>query len=250
MTLALTAFLTGLFSGVHCVAMCGGVVSALSMSRGREVIRIEPDGAATLGAGTGIAARVPMQLAYSGGRIVSYGVAGAVAGGIGGTVLLTQSVLPAQTALAVVANGLLMLLGLHLAGVGSWVARLEHLGAPVWRKLAPLGRRFMPADTPPRAFAVGLLWGWLPCGLVYSTLALAMMSGSTAEGASVMLAFGLGTMPNLVAAGLFIGRLQPLLRRVGVRRAAGALVFALGVLGFARIPQVNALIRDAVLCLT
>ena len=78
MTLALTAFLTGLFSGVHCVAMCGGVVSALSMSRGREVIRIEPDGAATLGAGAGIAARVPMQLAYSGGRIVSYGMAGAI----------------------------------------------------------------------------------------------------------------------------------------------------------------------------
>ena len=206
MTLALTAFLTGLFSGVHCVAMCGGVVSALSMSRGREVIRIEPDGAATLGAGAGIAARVPMQLAYSGGRIVSYGIAGAIAGGIGGTVLLTQSVLPAQTVLAAIANGLLMLLGLHLAGVGSWVARLERLGAPVWRRLAPLGRRFMPVDTPPRAFAIGLLWGWLPCGLVYSTLALAMMSGNTAEGALVMLAFGLGTLPNLVAAGLFIGR--------------------------------------------
>src|SRR5690606_39148746 len=157
-----TAFLTGLFSGVHCMAMCGGVVSALSMSRGRESIRIEPDGTASL-RDESLAARVPVQLAYSGGRILSYGAAGAVAGGIGGTVLLTQSVLPAQVILAVLANTLLMLLGLHLAGIGNWVARMERIGAPVWRRLAPLGRRFMPADTPPRAFAVGMLWGWLPC---------------------------------------------------------------------------------------
>ncbi|HLU77594.1 MAG TPA: sulfite exporter TauE/SafE family protein [Burkholderiales bacterium] len=248
MTLALTAFLTGLFSGVHCMAMCGGVVSALSMSRGRESIRIEPDGTASL-RDESLAARVPVQLAYSGGRILSYGAAGAVAGGIGGTVLLTQSVLPAQVILAVLANTLLMLLGLHLAGIGNWVARMERIGAPVWRRLAPLGRRFMPADTPPRAFAVGMLWGWLPCGLVYSTLALALMSGGPADGAIVMLAFGLGTLPNLVAAGLAIERLQPLLRRQGVRRAAAALVFSLGVWGLVRTPGLYETVREGILCL-
>lgn len=249
MSLALTAFLTGLFSGVHCMAMCGGVVSALSMSRGRETIRIQPNGTAALRGGSALSARVPVQIAYSGGRILSYGAAGAIAGGIGGTVLLTQSVLPAQMVLAVLANLMLMLLGLHLAGIGNWVARLEVIGAPVWRRLAPLGRRFMPADTPPRAFAVGMLWGWLPCGLVYSTLALAMMSGSVSNGAVVMLAFGLGTLPNLVAAGLAIERLQPLLRRTGVRRAAAALVFSLGVWGLMRTPGLYEAVREGILCL-
>lgn len=249
MTLALTAFLTGLLSGVHCMAMCGGVASALSMSRGRQAIRIQADGAATLSGGAGIAARLPIQVAYSGGRILSYGMAGAVAGGIGGTVLLTQSVLPAQIVLAVIANGLLMLLGLHLAGIGSWVARLERVGAPVWRKIAPLARRFMPADTPARALATGLLWGWLPCGLVYSTLALALMSGSASHGALVMFAFGLGTLPNLVVAGLAIERLQPLLRRVGVRRAAAALVFSLGIFGLLRTPGLYDAVREGILCL-
>lgn len=249
MTLALTAFLTGLFSGVHCMAMCGGVVSALSMSRGRESVRIQADGTASLRGGMSLSARVPVQLAYSGGRILSYGAAGAVAGGIGGTVLLTQSVLPAQVVLAIFANTLLMLLGLHLAGIGNWVARMERVGAPVWRRLAPLGRRFMPADTPPRAFAVGMLWGWLPCGLVYSTLALALMSGGPADGAIVMLAFGLGTLPNLVAAGLAIERLQPLLGRQGVRRAAAALVFSLGVWGLVRTPGLYETVREGILCL-
>ncbi|MBX6391985.1 MAG: sulfite exporter TauE/SafE family protein [Burkholderiales bacterium] len=250
MTLALTAFLTGLLSGVHCIAMCGGVVSALSMSaRGRAAVRVQGGGAAALGGAASWSARVPVQIAYSGGRILSYAVAGAVAGGIGGTVLLTQSVLPAQMVLAVLANSLLMLLGLHLAGIGGWVAQLERLGAPVWRRLAPLGRRFMPADTAPKAFAVGTLWGWLPCGLVYSTLALALMSGGAGEGAMVMLAFGLGTLPNLVMAGLAIERLQPLLRRTGVRRGAAALVFALGVWGLVRTPGLYEAVREGILCL-
>src|SRR5690606_30261773 len=100
---------------------------------------------------------------------------------------------------------------------------------------------------PPRAFAVGMLWGWLPCGLVYSTLALALMSGGPADGAIVMLAFGLGTLPNLVAAGLAIERLQPWLRRQGVRRAAAALVFSLGVWGLVRTPGLYGTGRERVL---
>lgn len=251
MELVFTAFLVGLFSGVHCVAMCGGVVSALSMPRVTGEVRLQPGGAATMRGGiSAFAAGLPVQLAYSGGRISSYGVAGGVAGGIGGMALLTGSVLPVQTILAVLANGLLLLLALHLAGIGRWVARLESLGGPVWRRLAPYGRRFIPADTPGRAFAVGAVWGWLPCGLVYSTLAMALMSGSAGRGAAVMLAFGLGTLPNLVAAGLAVQRMRPLLMRPAVRRAAAAVVAVLALAGLARVPAVHELIRTGLLCLS
>lgn len=251
MELALTAFLVGLFSGVHCVAMCGGVVSALSMPRVTSQVQLQPGGAAAMRGGiSALAAGLPIQLAYSGGRISSYGLAGGMAGGLGGLALLTGSVLPVQTLLAVFANGLLLLLALHLAGIGRWVARLEALGGPVWRRLAPYGRRFIPADTPGRAFAVGAVWGWLPCGLVYSTLAMALMSGSAGRGAMVMLAFGLGTLPNLVAAGLAVQRLRPLLARLAVRRVAAGIVAALAVAGLLRVPAVHELIRTGLLCLS
>ncbi len=250
MELAVTAFLVGLFSGVHCVAMCGGIVGALSMPRA-SALQMQPGGAAALRGGVlAVAAGLPIQLAYSVGRISSYAVAGTIAGGIGGIALLTGTALPVQTVLAVLANVLLLLLAAHLAGVGRWVARLEALGGPVWRRLAPYGRRFVPADTPGRAFAVGAVWGWLPCGLVYSTLAMALMSGEAARGALVMLAFGLGTLPNLVAAGLAVQRLRPLLGRRTVRLGAAALVAGLAIAGLARVPAVNELIRAGLLCLS
>lgn len=250
MELVFTAFLVGLFSGVHCVAMCGGVVSALSMPRPAAQVQLQPGGAAAIRGGISFAAGLPIQLAYSGGRVSSYGVAGGFAGGLGGMALLTGSVLPVQTILAVLANGLLLLLALHLAGIGRWVARLEALGGPVWRRLAPYGKRFVPADTPARAFAVGAVWGWLPCGLVYSTLAMALMSGSAGRGAAVMLAFGLGTLPNLVAAGLAVQRLRPLLGRTAVRRVAAGIVAALAIWGLIRVPAVYEVIRSGLLCLS
>jgi len=195
--------------------MCGSIVAALNL-RGPQPL--------------------PRQLAYSLGRIASYSGAGALAGGAGGVALLYDDLMPARILLLVAANALVILLGLYLAGLGSAVLALERAGRVVWRGLTRLGARLAPADTAGRAAVVGVLWGWIPCGLVYSVLATALVSGSALRGAVVMAAFGLGTLPNLLGAGLAAQKLQGLLRAPQARRVAGLAVILLGLVGLARIP--------------
>jgi len=115
----------------------------------------------------------------------------------------------------------LVLAGLRLAGWrrGSW---LEALGLRLWRYIAPLTRRLWPIDRPWRALLSGLLWGLLPCGLVYAMLPVAAATGSAANGALTLLAFGLGTLPGMLGASLLANRLTPALSQRGVRRTAGA----------------------------
>jgi sulfite exporter TauE/SafE len=247
--LATSAFIVGLLGGVHCVAMCGGIVGALNLhGRHAGAVRLGPGGAAVAGV-AGIASQAPLHLAYSAGRVASYAVAGAIAGGVGGTAALLEAVLPVQAVLAVVANGLVVLLGLYLAGLGRAVAGLERWGVALWRRISRAGGRFLPADTVPRALGTGAVWGWLPCGLVYSVLALALLSGSASRGALVMLAFGLGTVPNLLAAGLAVGTLRSALPRRGVRLAAGLAVVGLGVFGALRTPGLIEHVRQGIACI-
>ena len=245
--LAFSAFVIGLLGGVHCAAMCGGIVGALNLSVRRPMLA--GAGGAAVHA-PAIGAQLPIHLAYSAGRIGSYGMAGALAGAVGGTASLLETVLPVQIALAFVANAVVVLLGLYLAGAGTLVGRLEALGGALWRQVAPLGRRFLPADTPAKALGAGAVWGWLPCGLVYSALALALVSGGPTQGATVMLAFGLGTAPNLLAAGLAMDRLRELLARRRVRVAAGLTVAGLGIWGAIRTPGLVDQVRQGLACLT
>ncbi len=203
-------FLVGLLGGVHCVGMCGGIVGALSL---------------------GGPSRWPLHLAYNGGRIVSYALAGALAGGLGSAGLALEGQWPVRLALYVFANLMLVALGLYLAGATGLLAPVERLGGVLWRRLQPLTRRFLPARNIGQAFPLGLLWGWLPCGLVYSALVTALGTGSSGEGALAMLAFGLGTLPNLLLAGLLLARLREWTRHRAVRMVAGALVAAFGVFG-------------------
>jgi uncharacterized protein len=245
-TLAGSAFLVGLLGGVHCAAMCGGIVAALNLPSRRAALSAA--GGGTLAAD--MAGQLPLHLAYSAGRIASYTAAGAIAGGVGGVAALAEAVIPVQIALAVVANALVVLLGVYLAGAGSGVARLESVGGALWRRVAPIGRRFLPVDTPARAIGAGAVWGWLPCGLVYSVLALALVSGDAARGAMVMLAFGLGTAPNLLVAGLALERFRGLIARPRVRLAAGLTVAALGVWGAVRTPGLVERVREGIACLT
>jgi sulfite exporter TauE/SafE len=219
-------FLAGLLGGGHCAGMCGGIVGALSSGGG---------------------ARVALHLGYNAGRIASYVVAGAIAGSLGGLALI-YDVLPLQLALYVCANLLLILLGLYLAGWSSLVTKLEFLGRRLWQRVSPLTRRFLPADTVPRALAIGALWGWLPCGLTYSVLAIALVSGSAKSGASLMLAFGLGTLPNLLAAGWLLGKARRWLQGRALRAVSGALVLGFGIAGLAHAVQLGAQIRRGVLC--
>lgn len=226
--LAGAAFLVGLLGGVHCVGMCGGIVSAL------------------VGAGGEGFPRWKLRLGYNLGRIASYATAGAVAGTVGGASLLLARALPVQMVALVLANVLLVALGLYLAGFSNLVARLEGPGRRIWQRVQPLTRRLLPADSWWRALALGGLWGWLPCGLVYTILATAMLAGSATGGAVVMLAFGLGTLPNLLLAGAALDRLR---RRPGIRVAAGGLVAGFGLLGLLHATTLPDAIRRGVLCL-
>ncbi|HKF44273.1 MAG TPA: sulfite exporter TauE/SafE family protein [Thermoanaerobaculia bacterium] len=219
--LLVTAFLVGLAGGIHCVAMCGGFVAALSLRDSRPAAR---------------SLDLPRQLGYSLGRVVSYSIAGAAAGALGGLGILYGGILPARMIFLIVANLLVILLGLYLAGFATSVLALEKAGSFLWRGLTRLGARLAPAETPGRAVLVGLAWGWVPCGLVYGVLATALVAGSALRGAAVMAAFGLGTLPNLLAAGLAAEKLRSWTRRPRWRLAAGLAVVVLGVAGLARIP--------------
>jgi sulfite exporter TauE/SafE len=220
----LPLFIAGLAGSVHCVGMCGGVVGALSTAGGGRI-------QVTRGAQAIAPLRI---LAYNAGRIGSYMLAGAIAGGLAQGAALLVRVSAIQTAAYWLANGMLLLLGLYLMDAWRGLARVEAGGALIWRRVQPLIRGFMPMNTLPKAFALGALWGWIPCGMVYSVLLTAMLSGSAVHGALVMMAFGLGTLPMLLALGVAGARVRAALQRRGVRMAAGALVLGFGLLGLAR----------------
>lgn len=226
-----TAFTVGVLGGVHCIAMCGGIVGAFTL---RQAGATPPLGA---------------QLSFNAGRLTSYVAAGALAGGVGGAGFAAASLLPVQTLLFVAANGLVILLGLYLAGMGSAVLQLERLGGRAWPMIRSLALRIPQTGTTRARFAAGAAWGWTPCGLVYSVLALALVSGSASRGGLVMLAFGLGTLPNLLAAGWVLRRAGSRLRSPRVRMVAGLAVAAFGIIGLARIPGLAQQIRDGILCL-
>jgi sulfite exporter TauE/SafE len=232
----LPVFVVGLLGSVHCAGMCGGIVGALSVAptAGRPVpVPVRVVSAAAPPALANV-------LAYNLGRIGSYMTAGALAGGIGAGIGQGANALARLPALQAggywMANLMLAMLGLYLMDAWRGLARLEQGGQLLWRRVAPLLRRVLPRDGagPGRMLAAGALWGWLPCGMVYSVLATAMLSGSAFTGALVMLAFGLGTLPMLLGLGLLGARLRAQLGVRGVRLACGALVLGFGLLGLAR----------------
>lgn len=226
----LPVFLVGLFGSVHCAGMCGGIVSAFSMAAPAPARRPFPVAVATRG-GPAASSRV---LSYNAGRIASYMLAGAIAGGVANGARTLGGLGALQSGGYWLANLMLVALGLHLMDAWRGLAHVEALGNGLWRRLKPLTARLQPLDGPAKLFGLGALWGWLPCGMVYSVLVTAMLSGSAASGAAVMLAFGLGTLPMLLAMGMAGARLRAAMQRRAVRITAGMLVLGFGLLGIAR----------------
>jgi sulfite exporter TauE/SafE len=213
----LSAALVGLLGAVHCVGMCGGIVGALAFTLPPEVRG-------------SLARMLPFLLAYNAGRISSYVLAGAAFGGLGAAAVGGLGGLKtAEATLSVLAGLFMVALGLYLAGRWRALAHLEQLGGHLWRRLEPLGRRLLPVRSGRDAWLLGLVWGWLPCGLVYSVLVWSLAAGSAAGGALLMASFGLGTLPTLLTLGAAAARLTPVLQRPAVRAVAGALVVAFGV---------------------
>lgn len=230
-----SAFLLGLLGGTHCASMCGGIVTVLG-ARHRIIPIREVDALTGKPLASGAAAASRMQpLAYNLGRITSYTVAGAIAGAAGSTAWLGRNMLPLQQYAFAAANLVMIVLGLALILGAGRLALLERLGAGAWKRLAPLAARVLRAQGLRGAIAAGLVWGWVPCGMVYGVLVAALVSASALDGAALMLAFGLGTLPNLLALGWLVERGAGWLDHPGVRLAAGALVVAFGVAGLLRL---------------
>lgn len=207
-----TAFLMGLLGGTHCVGMCGGLSSALTYAlpdASRRGIRL-----------------VGWQLLYNSGRLLTYSLLGLMAGWL---LSGLQDIGAAQQGIRIIAGVFMILLGAYLAGWFQALGALERIGAPLWRKMEPLRRKLLPVTHPAQAVAAGMLWGFLPCGLVYSAMALAVTRAVPVESALVMLAFGLGTLPTLMATGTAAGQLRRLLQRPGTRQTAGLLVILFGL---------------------
>lgn len=245
-------FLVGLAGSVHCAGMCGGIVGALSVPARpaqRQVAFPLPVRSETAAGG----ASLLHVGAYNAGRIASYMVAGALAGGLAGGAVALATVPALQDAFSLLANLMLIALGLFLMDAWRGLARLEQGGQALWRHVAPLLRRLKPGAPhagPCTMLAAGALWGWLPCGMVYSVLATAMLSGSAAGGAAVMAAFGLGTLPMLAALGLAGQGLRRALARCGVRIACGIAILVFGLAGLTRAGDLHALGWPGALCLS
>jgi uncharacterized protein len=195
MQLAGALFLMGLASGLHCLGMCGGIATAFPVNK----------------------------VLFNLGRVTTYTMFGVAAGILGATVL------PGQLTVQVIFNLVLVLIGLQLAGVNlRW---MEALGKPLWRRAQPYAIRYAKENS----FLAGMAWGFIPCGLVYAAAAASAFAGNPVDSAAAMLAYGLGTLPWLLAAGALAARLRGWLRLAAVRYAAGSAVIAFGSSGFIHV---------------
>jgi len=203
----LAALVIGIAGGGHCIGMCGGISAALSLGvpKGRKAIAYS--------------------LAFNLGRIISYAAIGALVG-LGAQVLQLNQYLNASLWLA---GLMLVLMGLSIGQWWQGVKRVEHLGKFIWRGLQPLTKPLMPIKSVPQALALGGLWGWLPCGLVYSSLIWASSANDWQSSSLLMLAFGIGTLPANLATGLLAQQLKTLLKKPMSQRLLGASVIGLGV---------------------
>jgi sulfite exporter TauE/SafE len=211
----LTALLVGLLGGVHCVGMCGGIVAALSLG----IAQRQRSGAR----------HWSFLLAYNLGRIVSYSLAGGLLGGVGWLAANWSGLNQVQQYLQLLAALFMVMLGLYLGGWWQALVVLERAGGVIWARIEPLGRRLLPVRSPLQAFTLGLLWGWLPCGLVYSVLVWSVATADPLRGAALMFSFGLGTLPNLLLMGAAAAGLAARVRNPRTRQIAGLLVIMFGL---------------------
>ncbi|MBR9828692.1 MAG: sulfite exporter TauE/SafE family protein [Oceanospirillales bacterium] len=209
-TLVVSALLFGLAGSTHCIGMCGGIAGSVAMSS---------SAAGQKG--------LPLLVAFNTGRIISYAIAGFIVGQLGSTLFNNPDLTLILRSFAAL---IMVIMGLYIAGWWRGAAYLERIGGVFWRRIQPASRYLLPADTLPKSLALGGLWGWLPCGLVYTTLLWTGSVGSTpATSAALMALFGLGTLPAMLTTALLARQLRQLLQHKGTRRTAGAIVILFGI---------------------
>lgn len=240
----LAVFFTGLLGGVHCAGMCGGIVSALGMIKNKQ-----PASASALaGIPVSVSTEKPVVSSallsvsfYNVGRIGMYTFLGMLAGAVGSVAWLMQSMLPVQQMAFFVSNMLIILMGLYVLGIKRIAIVVESWGARAWQRVQPAATRRLAGKGVINTISAGALWGMVPCGMVYAVLSASLVSGSALQGALLTLAFGLGTLPNLMLLGMsgqWLGRLS---RHLWVRRFAGVMIIAFGLMGLMHLSMMGSM---------
>ena len=196
--------------------MCGGIIGALTFSLPEKIRNNRWH-------------LIPYVSAYNFGRISSYCLAGALAGGLGDN-LVALSPSYGHLVLQLFASILMIGIGLYLAGWFPAFVKIEHIGKPVWKKLEPISQKLIPVKSPGHAYLFGLVWGWLPCGLVYTALIWSTTAGSAKDGALLMLAFGVGTLPAVMIAGILTGWFTRLIRTSYIRPVVGLTIIIVALI--------------------
>jgi len=228
------AFLAGLTGGAHCAAMCGPFVGIACAPRAQS---------------SGSVQWLLHALAYNAGRISTYCAAGALTGAVGAAGMSLRGGPISQHVLLGAMSASLVVLAAYVAGFAPLVRGVEAAGAVLWRRIEPCSRRLLPADTPARAFGLGLVWGWLPCGMVYAALLAALATADAGHAALLMAAFGLGTLPNLLAISAWFKYVACPAKSRLARGLAAAVIAGVGVFGIARAAQPAVLSGDGSWCI-
>ena len=206
----LSAFFIGLLGSGHCIGMCGGISGLLT-----SAIKDQSK-----------AHKLILLLSYNSGRIFIYSF-------IGFMVSYTGSIAQKQLGLSlaylqIISAIFIIFLGLYISQCYTGLKHIETLGKGIWSYLSPLSKYLIPVRSPFHALLLGALWGWLPCGLVYSTLTWALATADPFRGATIMLAFGLGTLPALMSVSLGISAFTQIAKRRGFKSFTGALLISYG----------------------
>ncbi|ABZ76763.1 conserved hypothetical protein [Shewanella halifaxensis HAW-EB4] len=211
------ALLVGLMGAGHCIGMCGGLVGALSVNLPKQH------------AGNKLVSQLGYLLSYNSGRIISYTLAGAFVGASSSALSVLFDVDTYLLVLRLFAGFMMIITGLYIAQIWAGVVQIERVGKWLWQFIAPIANRFIPIKNKAHAFIAGSLWGWLPCGLVYSMLTWSVAAGNALDGALIMLAFGLGTLPALLSAGIAASTFSRWVQNKLVRIISGIALVAFGI---------------------
>lgn len=223
------AFIVGLMGAAHCVGMCAGIVGALSSQQAKHHNLSLGQLTHPKQKSSPFAQQLMLVLSYNVGRISSYTLAGAVVGGFSSGLGLLFNIDAYLLFLRAIAGLMMVATGLYIAQFWTGVMKVEYIGKFIWRGLAPIAQKLVPVRTSPQAILAGLLWGWLPCGLVYSTLTWSVAANSALEGGLIMLAFGLGTLPALLSMGMAATQLSYWVQKKAVRQFSGIILIVFGV---------------------
>ncbi|NOT84783.1 MAG: sulfite exporter TauE/SafE family protein [Methylococcaceae bacterium] len=212
----LMAFIMGLFSSMHCIGMCGSIIGTLTLSLDANVRSNK-------------ARLFAFVFNYNFGRITSYTLAGALAGLLSTVLKVPFDNSVGYRVLQIFSALIMASAGLYIAGWFPRFAYIEKAGIFLWKKLEPFGHKLIPVKTRLNAFLFGMIWGWLPCGLVYSALLLSATTGDILRSALTMLLFGLGTLPAVIGIGIMTSWLQKLARQNRFRQVVGVLMILLAL---------------------